>query len=349
MQGTNASIFTAFAFKEFMSASSSASYTVKLDSDGSLRALHVSSGRPEPVNISISDIPSDWDTSDGAPWTISDETNTVSISLFVTTTNNVRRVSMVSLTFTSGFSFSISILSISEKALNILSSADISASTKGYTGLFGKYDNITTNDLEGQDLVVTAPDANLEVIHNAFGMTWLTKEVETVFVYDEGETHSDFPDTDFTPSFVEVNIDDVPEVIADLCGDSKACRFDYVSSGGDYSFAEGTKEFVEEFEEVKEAHDLVLIFCPELTPPENGYYTVPNFLNGSIATFSCDGSYILDGSEELVCNDSGAWSGSEPKCVFKDRDIIVGGGIVPVSSSLLIILSIGVLPRLLLL
>lgn len=62
-----------------------------------------------------------------------------------------------------------------------------------------------------------------------------------------------------------------------------------------------------------------VITCPELTPPENGYFVKhPNacgqVLNAACGT-RCQSGYQLVGDSIRLCQESGVWSGNDPKCV----------------------------------
>ncbi|ELT94722.1 hypothetical protein CAPTEDRAFT_112484, partial [Capitella teleta] len=38
---------------------------------------------------------------------------------------------------------------------------------------------------------------------------------------------------------------------------------------------------------------------------------------GTVATFSCDDGFSLNGNSEIICQANGKWSGSKPSCVCK--------------------------------
>ncbi|XP_065089093.1 sushi, von Willebrand factor type A, EGF and pentraxin domain-containing protein 1-like [Ochlerotatus camptorhynchus] len=61
--------------------------------------------------------------------------------------------------------------------------------------------------------------------------------------------------------------------------------------------------------------------CPELSPPENGYFVKqPNacsqVLNAACGT-RCQSGYQLVGDSIRLCQENGIWSGNDPKCVLK--------------------------------
>ena len=57
--------------------------------------------------------------------------------------------------------------------------------------------------------------------------------------------------------------------------------------------------------------------CPVLTDPLNGsvFFTTTTF--NSVATYECDDGFILSGSEQRTCLETGQWSGEDPTCVRK--------------------------------
>ena len=50
--------------------------------------------------------------------------------------------------------------------------------------------------------------------------------------------------------------------------------------------------------------------CEPLTFPENGYVTV----SGSVASYYCNGIFVLRGPSSRVCGVNGSWSGEAPVC-----------------------------------
>lgn len=54
--------------------------------------------------------------------------------------------------------------------------------------------------------------------------------------------------------------------------------------------------------------------CPELTSPLFGTVTASSLTFNSVATYSCNFGYQLDGQNSTVCQDNGAWSGLAPVC-----------------------------------
>ena len=61
----------------------------------------------------------------------------------------------------------------------------------------------------------------------------------------------------------------------------------------------------------------VVNFCPPLQSPANGLVVQLGSDTGSVARYSCDEGYTLDGNAVRVCQSSGEWSGTDPTCESK--------------------------------
>ncbi|EAT33188.1 AAEL014547-PA [Aedes aegypti] len=69
-----------------------------------------------------------------------------------------------------------------------------------------------------------------------------------------------------------------------------------------------------------------VITCPELSPPENGYFVKqPNacsqVLNAACGT-RCQSGYQLVGDSIRLCQENGVWSGNDPKCVHQWMELL---------------------------
>lgn len=58
----------------------------------------------------------------------------------------------------------------------------------------------------------------------------------------------------------------------------------------------------------------IVIKCVALSDPLLGSVSVSGTVVGSTATYTCNHGTILIGDRRRVCEDSGWWSGSEPRC-----------------------------------
>jgi CUB/sushi domain-containing protein len=61
--------------------------------------------------------------------------------------------------------------------------------------------------------------------------------------------------------------------------------------------------------------------CGELNNPTNGEVVINDSsrIVGSRATYTCDDGFLLTGSIERDCQDSGMWSGADPVCILFER------------------------------
>ena len=61
---------------------------------------------------------------------------------------------------------------------------------------------------------------------------------------------------------------------------------------------------------------LVFVVCPALPDPQNGHveYSNQQRENGTIATYSCNHLFMVNGNNERECQRNAAWSGSAPTC-----------------------------------
>ena len=62
---------------------------------------------------------------------------------------------------------------------------------------------------------------------------------------------------------------------------------------------------------------LTAVDCGTLIDPDNGEVLVSSTTYTSVATYSCNTGYILEGENTRTCQESGLWSGSEPSCTCK--------------------------------
>jgi len=58
----------------------------------------------------------------------------------------------------------------------------------------------------------------------------------------------------------------------------------------------------------------VLVSCPELSAGDNQTVTVTTNSTLTMATFTCDLHYSLHGNHQLMCLETGNWSGTVPSC-----------------------------------
>ena len=68
---------------------------------------------------------------------------------------------------------------------------------------------------------------------------------------------------------------------------------------------------------------LLGIDCGDPGMPMNGMVTSNGTYVTSIAEFTCDDGYMLDGDDERVCQPDGTWSNMVPRCPRKLLSILV--------------------------
>ena len=61
--------------------------------------------------------------------------------------------------------------------------------------------------------------------------------------------------------------------------------------------------------------------CGEPESPENGMISFVRTVEGSVANYTCDEGYTLDGVTQRVCGEDGQWTGDVPLCQSKLRII----------------------------
>ncbi|XP_033100068.1 E-selectin-like [Anneissia japonica] len=62
----------------------------------------------------------------------------------------------------------------------------------------------------------------------------------------------------------------------------------------------------------------IRIYCVPVDEPVNGNIQGDLCTVGSVLQFSCNEGYQLHGSEEIICKESGEWSGEAPACEEAD-------------------------------
>ncbi len=64
------------------------------------------------------------------------------------------------------------------------------------------------------------------------------------------------------------------------------------------------------------------IQCARLVNPLNGVVTLEGVTLGSIATYSCNEGFALNGPSVRICEGVGDWSGISPICIRKSSRIL---------------------------
>ena len=64
--------------------------------------------------------------------------------------------------------------------------------------------------------------------------------------------------------------------------------------------------------------------CGGLSTPNNGGVTYSDSTTyQSVATYSCDTGFELDGDRRRTCSAQGTWTGSEPQCIGQGKKIAI--------------------------
>ena len=61
--------------------------------------------------------------------------------------------------------------------------------------------------------------------------------------------------------------------------------------------------------------------CPPLTAPDGGTLDLSTTTNGSVARYTCNSGYTIDGPSERECQADETWTGVDPVC---NRECIHG-------------------------
>lgn len=61
------------------------------------------------------------------------------------------------------------------------------------------------------------------------------------------------------------------------------------------------------------------IECSSLSDIENGRVIVPSRSVGSVAHYTCNSGFALEGNESRTCQSNGQWSSAEPVCRRKEQ------------------------------
>ncbi|XP_038073810.1 sushi domain-containing protein 2-like isoform X2 [Patiria miniata] len=203
---------------------------------------------------------------------------------------------------------------------------------KGRTrGLYGNWNGEQNDDFERPDGTVLTANATMEEIHYEFGQKWQIKPENSLLRYPRGKVPSDYADETFAPLFWSPS-DAANDSVLEVCGDDTRCAFDFIVTGNE-DIARATKGAVDSYKTAIESAALVI--CGALAVPPNGKKEVSRASVGGVANFTCNDGYILQGEDELVCQENGTWSGDVPICVQVICDAVMepANGQMEVSST----------------
>ena len=63
--------------------------------------------------------------------------------------------------------------------------------------------------------------------------------------------------------------------------------------------------------------------CQTLSDIDNGRVEMDGRVQGSIATYSCNPGYMLQGDALRICTEDGVWSNSEPMCNISESTMVL--------------------------
>ncbi|XP_071948198.1 uncharacterized protein [Antedon mediterranea] len=137
-------------------------------------------------------------------------------------------------TWNSDVGFSVA---VSEKMLNIMFQLD-DVYLGDAKGLFGRWDDDASNDLEMRNGTVLTPSpgqnlTDMQIFE--FGLTWRITEEESLFTYDDGRSYSNINDLTFEPTFLsdliaENENTDLYSNAQATCGSNMQCLFDALAT-----------------------------------------------------------------------------------------------------------------------
>ncbi|XP_072048399.1 sushi domain-containing protein 2-like [Amphiura filiformis] len=180
-------------------------------------------------------------------------------------------------------------------------------------GLFGNWDNSSTNDLIDRDSRQLDPETATPEEIRDFGYTWEVAQ-PTLFYYETGG-HTDYQDNNFIPVYEAPDKSTLPpDLVNDMdriCGDNEQCIFD-MSLTRNTDVGELTMEAVN-YDSLAKKYTQPIIVCPYIATPRNGtknYQTEQeNTLVGAHIIFECAEGFTLTGPEERLCQENGEWTG----------------------------------------
>uniref|UniRef100_A0A3P8SW11 Sushi domain containing 2 n=1 Tax=Amphiprion percula TaxID=161767 RepID=A0A3P8SW11_AMPPE len=178
-----------------------------------------------------------------------------------------------------------------------------------------------------------------------FGASWAVLNKSALFTYDSDYLLNEYKfvprhDDTFIPQFtVPENPDDpLANLTAEICSGegSQFCRYD-ILVGRSPQMGNATRVSFQSH--VTLMNDLKpVVTCGWVSPPTNGAKEGTTYLRGAVVKFSCDDGYILKGSAERTCQNSGQWSGEEATCVTPSKiPGIVAGSVIGAVTLIIII------------
>lgn len=190
---------------------------------------------------------------------------------------------------------------------------------KGKTsGLLGYWDDNSDKEylLPNNEVLSTA--STMSELHYKFGQQWVTKEIDSLFMYGPEEAHRDFFDPSYIPTFMEGYHPITSKMKSGMkkralktCDHSFQCIFD-IAITGRFGIGQATREFQEWLMGMK--RDLHDEGCNVVLSLDRG--SVRRDVSGDQVThhFTCNNGYTMVGKDKMSCR-GGVWDGSKPTCI----------------------------------
>ncbi|XP_020611647.1 protein mesh-like isoform X3 [Orbicella faveolata] len=197
------------------------------------------------------------------------------------------------------------------------------------TGLLGYWDDSQASEFLRPDGTFLSTNSSLEVIHRDFGQLWVTRPEESLFVYQQGQSHSTFHNPSYQPIFpdsqsLEFTDKALEKEAQDVCGENSECLFDIFTTGK-VRIGRATKETVTQF--VAVVNDTVKPACVPLDSQLADGVVHRNDTKGGIDyTFECNRGFVVNGSNHVTCED-GIYNGSAPNCLPKECPLPAPGNL----------------------
>lgn len=237
---------------------------------------------------------------------------------------------------------------VSDSALNIKVYVDSELfNQNAFQSFWGNFNGDPSDDLTAPDGSKITSSASIREIQSHFRKWQLKFENESFFKYAAGESFATHAFPDWEPHYFDTS--NPPAAAVAVCGDSKACLYDYQATGGNVAAAKLTAST-----DIKLKEEIVANNksgqCPDIVRPANGFAKLldddsGDAIIGSTVRFSCYSTFKLIGAETSKCQGNSTWSNPTPECktvlpTYASVGLIVGSVVGVVVCLALIIAAI---------
>ncbi|KAM8797748.1 kremen protein 1 [Eudromia elegans] len=188
-------------------------------------------------------------------------------------------------------------------------------------GLFGVMNGNIEDEYTFKNKTTISVHANPQQLFE-FGADWAVENGTSLFTYDTEFLLNDFffgekHNSSFLPVFFpyEDPADPLMKDMVLLCDSDPFCKFDVLTTRS-LQVGNSTKLSHQNHKWLVESLKSV-ISCGWLDHPANGRKEGTNYLSGSAIHFICNQDFELIGSEQRICQATGAWSGETPICMLR--------------------------------